>query len=229
LRRIVEPELADHLPGDDPRAIRFRRDLQWINVLCMTDRIMTRALRRHCASAPRAIVDLGCGDGTLMLRIARRLAPQWRNVTAILVDQQDIVSAQTREAFAALGWKVDMVAADVFDFLAQARPDVDVVTANAFLHHFKPDQLQRLFDLASQRTGLIVACEPRRSRIAREGSRFLWLIGCGDVAIYDAVASVKAGFVGTEMTQSWPGPAGWTTDEREAGPFLHTFVARRTA
>jgi len=42
--RNVEPELADHIPGDDPRARRFRRDLSRLNAFTMTDRIMARTL-----------------------------------------------------------------------------------------------------------------------------------------------------------------------------------------
>ena len=115
LLRNVEPELADHIPGDDPRALRFRRDLSRLNAFTMTDRLMARTLLKHWGSvAPREIVDLGAGDGTFMLRVAQRLAPRWRDVTVKLVDQQDIVGAHVRNGFAAVHWNIQTVAADVF-------------------------------------------------------------------------------------------------------------------
>src|SRR5215468_3264820 len=182
LLRHVENELADHIPGDDPRARRFRRDLSRLNAFAMTDRAMARALLKHCGDVvPRELVDLGAGDGTFMLRVAERLAPKWPDVTVKLVDQQDIVSAQARDRFAALHWKVQTIAADVFEFLQKMPSNVDIITANGFLHHFTAEHLTRLFGLAAQRTKLFVATEPRRTHFAREASRFVWLLGCGDV------------------------------------------------
>lgn len=194
----------------------------------MNDRLMARVLSRACGNEiPRTIVDLGTGDGTLTLRIAQRLAPRWKNVTVLLVDQQDIVSAQTRQGFAALQWNVRTATADVFDFLASPDATADVIMANAFLHHFTPDRLKRLFDAAAKRARWVIGCEPRRTRFVRECSRLLWMLGYGEVAVEDAVTSAKAGFVGTEMTECWPASSGWSVEERDAGPFMHLFVAKR--
>src|SRR5262249_29255228 len=135
LPRRVEPELLDQLPAHDPRAIRARRDVRRANTLMMNAAIMASALAEHGAGQqPRTIVDLGSGDGQFMLRVARRLARRWPGVTVILQDQQDIVSRATRDAFAALRWRVETSATDIFDFLADARPSgVDIVTSNLFL------------------------------------------------------------------------------------------------
>lgn len=224
--RIVEPELADHIPGDDPRARRFRRDLSRLNAFAMTDRAMARALLKHCGDVvPRELVDLGAGDGTFMLRAAERLTPKWRDLTVKLVDQQDIVSAQVRDRFAALHWNVQTIAADVFEFL-QETSNVDIITANGFLHHFTAEDLARLLGLAARKTKLFVATEPRRTHFAREASRFVWLLGGGDVIRRDVVSSIRAGFVGTEISASWPMRDDWVIEEREAGPFSHIFIAR---
>ena len=224
--RIVEPELADHIPGDDPRARRFRRDLSRLNAFAMTDRAMARALLKHCGDVvPRELVDLGAGDGTFMLRAAERLTPKWRDVTVKLVDQQDIVSVRVRDRFAALHWNVQTIAADVFEFL-QETSNVDIITANGFLHHFTAEDLARLLGLAARKTKLFVATEPRRTHFAREASRFVWLLGGGDVIRRDVVSSIRAGFVGTEISASWPMRDDWVIEEREAGPFSHIFIAR---
>lgn len=228
LLRSVEPELADHIPSNDPSALRFRLDLNRLNALAMTDRIMARMLMRHCRSVvPRELIDLGAGDGTFMLRVAQRLAPTWRDVTVTLVDQQDIVGADVRNGFAALHWKIQTVAADVYEFLQNAQSTADIVTTNGFLHHFTFERLSRLLDLVAKKANLIVASEPRRTRFAREASRLVWLLGCGNVIRRDVVTSIRAGFVGTEISASWPVRDGWVIEEREAGPFSHTFAARR--
>jgi hypothetical protein len=163
-----------------------------------------------------------------MLRLARRLAPRWPGCRLILLDRQTIVSAKTRAAFAALTWKIETVAADVFDFFGAADgPKADVVTANLFLHHFGDLPLSRLLALIAQRTPLFAACEPRRGAVARAGSRLLWAIGCNHVTLHDAAASVRAGFRGQELTALWPRANGWTLQERAAGLFSHSFTARQ--
>jgi 2-polyprenyl-3-methyl-5-hydroxy-6-metoxy-1,4-benzoquinol methylase len=228
LPRKLEPEWLDELPADDPRAMRSRRDLVRVNAWMGQGGIMARALLAHARPAgSRRICDLGAGDGSFMLRIARRLAPRWRGVTATLLDRQDIVSRETRAGFAALGWSVETVSAEVFDFLGRTKPgDLDVVTANLFLHHFSEAQLARLFALAAPACRLFVACEPRRAKFAVRASRMLWAIGCNDVTVHDAVASARAGFRGHELSALWPGRAGWDLREHAAGLFSHCFVAR---
>src|SRR5215813_11486069 len=143
LPRRLEPEWLDHLPAEDPRAMRSRLDLKRVNRFMGNANRLAKALLAHAPSAPRTIVDLGSGDGQFMLAVARRLAPRWEGVTVVLLDQQNIVSQATRMGFAALGWRVEPTSADVFDFLAQARA-TDVVTANLFLHHFADAELARL-------------------------------------------------------------------------------------
>jgi len=227
--RIVEAEWLDVLPPEDARAIRSRRDLRRVNLLMLQPGLMRRLLLRRCGpEKPRSVVELGCGDGTFMLRLARKLAPRWPGIAVALVDRQDIVGDRTRAAFQALGWKIETVKADVFDFLETDRPVADVVTANLFLHHFSEQQLSRLFARVAERTPFFAACEPRRSALALSASRLLWAIGCNDVSRHDATVSVRAGFADHELSALWPKDSGFDLFEHSAGLFTHCFVARRS-
>lgn len=229
LPRSVEPELLDQMPADDRRAVRARRDLKRLNAVILQTGIMAPILARHWARGePRTILDLGTGDGTFMLGVARRLAPRWRDVSVTLVDRQNIVSPQTRDAFAALGWNAQSVAADVFDHLGEIKsPGVDIITTNLFLHHFERDQLARLLGLAAQSAQLVVACEPRRNKFALRASRLSWTIGCNAVSLHDAIVSVRAGFSGQELSAMWPDHDRFELQEYAARLFTHCFVARR--
>jgi len=226
LPRRLEPEWLDHLPAEDPRAMRSRRDLTRVNSFMGNAGRMAKALLAHAPSAPRTIVDLGSGDGQFMLAVARRLAPRWSDVIVVLLDQQNIVSQATRAGFAALGWRAEPTSADVFNFLAQGRA-ADIVTANLFLHHFADAELTRLLTQVAGATAMMVACEPRRSKLVVEASRLLWMVGCNDVSVHDAVVSARAGFNGHELSALWPRDPQWHLQEHAAGLFSHRFIARR--
>src|SRR4051794_38478897 len=110
LPRIVLPEILDELPANHSAAMQIRRDLKFINSVLPNARFMARSLANYFAnSTPGMLLDIGGGDGTFMLRVARRLAPRWKDVTIVLLDQQDLVDGNTREGFAALNWNVESV------------------------------------------------------------------------------------------------------------------------
>jgi hypothetical protein len=229
LTRAVHPEWLDSLPPDDPRAVRSRRDLRRINNWMLQTRIMARALTKCCRQTPRYLLDLGTGDGAFMLQVARRLASQWQGVTVTLLDRQNIVSAETLQRYRAIGWAVNTVAADAFDFLQRDNlAGADVITANLFLHHFPQMGLARLLALIAQRTNVLVACEPRRASLAFAASHLVWVIGCNGVSRHDAVVSVRAGFNDREISASWPEPGDWELHEAPAMLFTQCFIARRT-
>lgn len=229
--RRVEPEILDDLSPTDPRAIGSRGDLRRINAWMLQTRLMARLLKLYGPTPPRTILELGSGDGTFMLRVARQLAPVWPSVTIRLLDRQDVVSPETRDGFTRLGWRAEPVMADVFEALRD--PDVaraDIITANLFLHHFDTEPLTDLLAQAAAAAPFFAVCEPRRSRLALAGSHMVFALGCNAVTRNDAVVSVRAGFTGDELSRLWPaqdaarGP--WSFTESAAGLFTHTFVAR---
>ena len=226
LPRRLEPEWLDELPGDDPRAIRSRRDLRLMNRVMGHAGIIADALATHLTPtrAPR-IVELGAGDGTLLLRIAARAS--WRAAELVLVDRQPVVDAATAARYKTISAGVKVCAADVFEWLESDGATCDAIVANLFLHHFEYEQLARLFALASSRAGLFVGCEPRRARLPLAGSHILGLIGCNDVTRHDAVLSVRSGFKDRELSALWPASGGWSLEERRAGLFSHLFVGHR--
>lgn len=227
LPRRLEPEWLDALPGDDPRAIRSRRDLRLMNRVMGHAGIIARALAMHLtpARAPR-IAELGAGDGTLLLRIAAR-APWREGAEVVLVDRQPVVDSAATARYATIGADVRVCVADVFEWLESDGATCDAIVANLFLHHFEDEQLARLFALASSRARLFVGCEPRRARLPLAGSHLLGLIGCNDVTRHDAVLSVRSGFTARELSALWPAGGGWSIEERRAGAFSHLFVAHR--
>ena len=224
--RRLETELLDVLPAHDPAALRSRRDLKFLNAVMLHPVIMARRMRRLAVAAPRRIIELGAGDGSLMLRLGRRLARHWSGVGIVLVDRQDIVTPETRQAISKLGWREDHVTQDVFDYLAVAEL-ADIIIANLFLHHFRPAQISEIFMRCVKLAPVFIALEPRRAGLPLLGSRMIGLLGCNYVSRHDAVASVRAGFRNRELSALWPERQRWTLDEGRAGLVTHCFAARK--
>lgn len=230
-KRRVQPEVLDSLSPENPDAIRARRDLRRVHVAMRSLSILKQAIDQlQLAAPPRRIIEIGAGDGSLMLRLARSLRSKWTNVDLTLLDRADVVDPSTRREYRQLGWTVQVLCEDVFAWAdAFTRPSYDLCVANLFLHHFEESSLARLLKAVADRTDAFVACEPRRDLISRWSSRCLGLIGGNAVTREDAVKSVDAGFNGQELSDCWRGSSGeWVVRETRAFPFTHCFSAMRT-
>lgn len=240
--RIVHAETLDGLARDDPRAMRSRRDLRRVHRIMGTCSIFTRSLRAwslpRAGPAPLRVLELGAGDGSLMLRVARALGAQWPRVEITLLDRQALVGPDTLRQYASLGWTATPMPMDVLDWVATPPlPEGtggparrwDLIVANLFLHHFQGRPLTELMRAVAARCDHFLACEPRRARFALAASHLIGAIGANAVTREDAVWSVHAGFRGRELSALWPaGEATWATREGSAGPFSHCFGALRT-
>ena len=219
--RRVEAERLDALAPEDRGAQGSRRDLGRINSVTRHPALMAGLLGPQRFGT---ILDLGAGDGLMLLKVARRLAHDSPGTRALLLDQHELLPKGYAAEFARLGWSAAPVAADVFDFLTRTQERFDAVVANQFLHHWPSDRLAELLELISRRTRLFVACEPYRSRSALAGSRMLWALGCNGITRHDARASIRAGFRGSELSDLWPS-GEWNLHERTVAPFSHVFRA----
>ena len=233
--RRVEAEWLDVMPACDPRAIRSRQDLRVVNRLLRSTRTVVSALDSLVDPAqPLHLVELGAGDGSLMLQLAQRRSAQWRDVKVTLLDRHPLISSGTLAALQACGWRVEIVEADVFRWLAQpVVPAEAIILSNLFVHHFEGAELDRLLVGIARKAKAFVCCEPRRSGVALTGSYLLGAIGCNEVTRHDAVLSVRAGFRDDELSSRWPKFANsgeaWQLSETAAGMFSHCFIARRGA
>ena len=239
--RRVGVEILDGLEPTDPAAERSRRDLRRVHRAMGTRSILLRALRQlkppGADAATFRVLELGAGDGTLMLGVARDMAPWWPPVELTLLDRQSLVDAETIADFAGLGWTAGVDVVDALDWAGSSsgsRPRGnqtarwDLIIANLFLHHFEGAQLGALLGAVAAGGDRFVACEPRRDWVSLAGSHMVGAIGAGEVTRTDAVLSVHAGFRGNELSAQWAANGrDWRVQEYRAGPFSHCFCAEQ--
>lgn len=238
--RVVTAEMLDHLAPNDPAARRSRRDLVRVHRAMGTRAVVSRGLQAlvstQRAGAPLRILELGAGDGSLLLGVARSLAPRWPAVQLSLLDRQNIVTPATLAGFAELGWSARVRVADVLAWAARPSdaapgtptPHWDLITTTLFLHHFDGDELDLLLAAVAACSDRFFACEPSRSWLALAGSHLVCAIGANAVTREDAVSSVHAGFLVGEISARWPQADGpWQLRECAAGLFSHCFSAQR--
>ncbi|TGV73636.1 class I SAM-dependent methyltransferase, partial [Mesorhizobium sp. M2D.F.Ca.ET.145.01.1.1] len=78
-----------------------------------------------------------------------------------MLDQVDLVTDRRRADFAALGWRVETVTDNIFDWIAKpGGAAYDVVSANLFLHHFSDTALKILFEALCRLAPVFLAAEP---------------------------------------------------------------------
>jgi hypothetical protein len=238
--------MLDGLDAHSPAAQRSRRDLRRIHRVMRTRSILLGGLAelgvlRRDAGTLR-VLELGAGDGTLLLGVARALArpaaePARSRVELTLLDRQPCVEPSTIVGYGQAGWDAVAVVADVIDW-ASGNVDLrtatgalarwDLIVASLFLHHFADEQLGTLLGAIASRTDLFLACEPRRGPVALAGSHMIGALGVNAVTRNDAVLSVRAGFADSELSALWPAPRGsWRLREYRAAPFSHCLVAQR--
>ncbi len=137
--RRVCPELLDELDPDDPRAQRSRRDLQRVHRAMGSLAILRNSVGQlRLAAQPLSIIELGAGDGTLLLRLAGVMRPRWKGVALTLLDRHRVVDLKTVEGYRGIGWNVNVVCEDAILWAKEpVTKRYDLCIASSFLHHFK--------------------------------------------------------------------------------------------
>lgn len=191
---MVEPELLDHLPVNDPAALRSRRDLRRINFLMGNERWILKTLRGFPEAATRGIVELGAGDGFLTNRLAREFP-------AAKVSACDLAPPPPH-----LDGRIKWRQGDILS--APSSMSGGVLIANLFLHHFEGDALRAIGRLCAG-FEVMIFNEPDRVWLPR-------LLGgvlspfINRVTRHDMHVSIRAGFKRGEL----PAALGLSGDVR---------------
>jgi len=182
LKRVIIPEILDSLNSADPRAIRSRRDLRWIDLFLGNSRWIVRQLKKQ-TPPPARIIEIGAGEGDLCCRVQTSLPSS--TVTGL-----DLIQRPGN-----LPEVIQWSSGDFFQTLPKI--DADACVGSLILHHFSDEALRDLgAGLQSFRS--LTFCEPLRSRLPL----FLSKLSCpflSEVTRHDMPASIRAGFIPGEL------------------------------
>ena len=177
--RKLTPELLDHLPHDDPGAIRSRRDLARINRFMENDAWIIRSL----GESPNYITEIGAGDGILLTKLAE-LYPEAKIEAYDLAPRPSILPE-----------KVVWNRGDIFTKPAPANGGL--LIANLFLHHFTDEQL-RTFAPWLHGFDTIVINEPLRASLPLILGKAAYPF-IHPITRHDMRVSIEAGFTIDEL------------------------------
>jgi SAM-dependent methyltransferase len=154
-RRSIEPELMD-LEGSDPASLEaclhdLERINRWTGAYRITLRWLERLLDRHALTRPLVVVDVGCGYGDMLRRIAAFAEHRDVAVELIGVDLNPLATAIAARATPA-GRPIRYFARDVFELSPSIRPDV--VISALFAHHLDDARLVRFLHWMDERAPL---------------------------------------------------------------------------
>lgn len=151
--RTLDPELMDQPEAGEMETRRALKELDTINHLLGGYSVIFDALDKlHWTDKTMTIMDLGCGGGDMLRKIADWALKNKRHVNLIGVDRNPVMTAYAREeslVFPNIHYRTMNV---LDDGLMEER--ADVIINSLFCHHFDNDELvmlvERMHKLASQ-------------------------------------------------------------------------------
>ena len=200
-QRLLVPELLDSMDAADPRAIRSRLDLRFINVFLGNERWIRSMLREHCLEI-HSLLELGAGDGHLLKRL-HGILPE------AIISGLDL-RARPEGLPSGIRW----IRGNFLETLTDVKADACI--GNLILHHFDSDALRTLGGKL-QEFRLLLFSEPLRKTLPMRLARMVLPLA-GEVTRHDMPASIRAGFIKGELPSLLGlDPARWNVKEYESG------------
>ncbi len=201
-KRSSDQEQMDDLTLGRNKIKAILRDINMANSLLGGNRITLKALKRLMTQHPAGkynVLDVGCGDGTLLREVAMMCKREGIEVclTGIDLNADSISLARQKNSDLA---NITFERKDVFD-LNPERDGSDFIICTLTLHHFSDEEILKLIGKFSDlvRFGVVIN-DLDRSRIAFTLFRvFSAIFMKTPIARQDGLTSIKRGFTRSEL------------------------------
>ena len=203
-KRSIEPELMDDLDCAGEVVDQTLRELEVINRLLGGNHVTTDGLKKLIAKLDQKpsrlkIVDLGCGGGDMLMRIARWGRKHQISLDLVGIDANpNIVAYAKRHTvdYPEISYQACNVFGPEFD-----KMDYDVMVSTLFTHHFTDEELKTLFKRCANKANVgIVINDIHRHWFAYYAIKWLTaLFSRSDMVKNDAAVSVLRSFRSKEL------------------------------
>ena len=192
---------------DDPGLERSLHEealaaLARINRVSLTDRRILREVVRLARASPRPVrvLDVGCGDGDVLLRVGSLARSRGVEVELHGCDISEAALERARQRAAARGFELALTRLDVTQAPLPDGP-FSLVSCSLFLHHFSHADAAGLLGRMAAAGRTLLVQDLRRTRL---GFVLAWLGVYGltrsRVARVDGLRSVRAAFT---VEEAW--------------------------
>jgi SAM-dependent methyltransferase len=200
--RSNEPEIMDDLTSGGKVIDQTLKELEIINKLLGGNHVTIGAIDQLIDRSQKKIwkiVDIGCGSGDILKRIAKWARKRNIKVELIGIDANPNIvdyAANNCKDFPEITIIVDNIFSASFKKI-----QCDIITATLFLHHFKDEELVALFTQFREQasTGLAINDLHRHWFAFRSIKLLTSLLSKSEMVRNDAAVSVERGFRSEEV------------------------------
>ncbi|SDB61313.1 2-polyprenyl-3-methyl-5-hydroxy-6-metoxy-1,4-benzoquinol methylase [Flavobacteriaceae bacterium MAR_2010_188] len=161
---------------------------------------LKKVLKRHSRNVPITIIDLGCGGGDILRKVADYGRKEGYIFKLIGIDANPDAMVYARKLsknYPEISFKAYDIFSEEFDLLKY-----DVVLTTLFLHHFKDEEIIKILQKAKKKAKLgIVVNDLQRSPIAYYLFKVVCLTIKNRMIIEDGLTSILRGFKREELEE----------------------------
>jgi 2-polyprenyl-3-methyl-5-hydroxy-6-metoxy-1,4-benzoquinol methylase len=196
--RVREAEVMDDPTLDRREHERALVALSRVNRVSGTAGRVTRVLSRIPGGRAPRVLDVGCGGGDVLIRVARWAAREGRPVELVGLDRSAVALEHARRGAGRAGVDVAFVEADA---VAAFPPGPwDLVVINLFLHHLPDADVVALLQEVRRNAHRLLAQDLERGPVGYLTAWFgMRLLSRSRVGHVDGPLSVRAGFRPREL------------------------------
>ena len=200
--RSTQIELMDDLSCSGPVVDQTLRELDTINKWLGGNHVTISGidrLTRNINLQQLKIVDVGCGSGDMLIRIAEWARKKKLEVDLIGVDANPNIldyAHQNSKSYPEISYQAIDILSDTFQSWSY-----DIVTATLFTHHFTNEQLIDMFTMFNKKSSIgLVINDLHRNRFAYHSIKLLTsLFSNSEMVRFDAPLSVLRAFSKEEL------------------------------
>jgi len=171
---------------------------KWLGGNKVTLNGLKKVIKNHPKKEPLTIIDLGCGGGDILRKVANFAKKQGYTIKFIGIDANKDAMVYARQLSKNYP-EISFIDCDIFSDEFESL-QYDVVLTTLFLHHFKEDQIINILSRTRQKAKLgIVVNDLHRSRVAYYLFKLVCLTIKNQMVIDDGLTSILRGFKHKEL------------------------------